>query len=305
MPPFVREDYTVTVVPTPLSTWIQSGLRVWLAACRDGGEVFPAHDLAEGFRLWVQMAVIEASIALKGLAEWIATAFGAAERTRGGFAGPDAWLGDVAPAVEAFVDIGVLRREADGAPNDGDVRAAVERVADSCSPLVGPQGLDGLVSEATRLFILDEPEQHLHPRLQRAAAAWLAEHVQGTAAAAVVATHSVAFMQLDPSTHYLHVLRDGRDGSRVAPLDPRALGAADLAAADLGLDRGELITLVNRIVFLEGQTDRAFIDALYGPELRQAGVVLLPPRGRHAHSICSADERAIDALYRCSDSGDP
>ena len=86
-------------------------------------------------------------------------------------------------------------------------------------------------------------------------------------------------MALSDHARYHYTFRDQAGRPRLAPIEPRALRAADLVAEELGLDRGELLAFVRQVVFVEGETDRLFMEELYGPELDRAGIVLIPLGG--------------------------
>lgn len=279
LPDFVGTHYTIEVIPTPLSTWVRGGSRVWIAARRKGSrsEPFPADSIAEGFRLWTQLAVLEASEALMTLGDWLEEVVSDPPVDAPESRQLDAWQEDVEPLVEPLRRLGVF--PIDDQPSIGDIPALTDELVRACSPMHDAQGPDELAREGRSVAILDEPERHLHPSLQRAAAMWLESRSVASGATFVIASHSVAFMGLDPSAHFLYVRRDHQSRPIVTPMDPTELSAADAVADDLGLDRGELLALVRKIVFVEGTTDRAFIEALYGPELRQSGIVIVPLAG--------------------------
>jgi predicted ATP-dependent endonuclease of OLD family len=53
---------------------------------------------------------------------------------------------------------------------------------------------DRFATLARRVVVADEPERHLHPRLQRHAAHWLSNLAGAAAAQCVVASHATAFL---------------------------------------------------------------------------------------------------------------
>ncbi|MDO9410073.1 AAA family ATPase [Patulibacter sp.] len=147
--------------------------------------------------------------------------------------------------------------------------------------------LRSLVSETdtSAVLIIDEPEQHLHARAARALSAWLAEQA-APGLQIVVATHSPIFAEprgVRSSVIQL-LLSDERDQfdrlvpSRVA----RATG--DLRAADeitdaMGWGMGELATLFETVLFVEGQADEQILNRLFAAELRAAGILVTPIHG--------------------------
>ncbi len=60
-----------------------------------------------------------------------------------------------------------------------------------------------------RLYLIDEPEQRLHPALQRRAASWLAELMDGWGAQCVLATHAAAFLDVPGDVRVHQVVRGG------------------------------------------------------------------------------------------------
>jgi hypothetical protein len=142
-----------------------------------------------------------------------------------------------------------------------------------------------LVRGATlRLRLFDEPERHQHPRAVRRIRDALAAlqtrplgDLDPRPTDVVVSTHS--HLMLEPAGwSYLH-LRRTPDGVVASTLAPGELTASSPAAAEMGLTRGELLGLCQLILFVEGIHDELVLGRLFGPELRAAGVVVLPMHG--------------------------
>jgi predicted ATPase len=75
---------------------------------------------------------------------------------------------------------------------------------------------------ATRLYLIDEPEQRLHPALQRRAARWLSTAMRQWDAQCILATHAIPFIDL-PGEHDVYELaRDGQQ-SDIRRVDPATL----------------------------------------------------------------------------------
>jgi AAA domain, putative AbiEii toxin, Type IV TA system len=127
------------------------------------------------------------------------------------------------------------------------------------------------------VFILDEPERHLHPRAQRALARWLANLIRVYGSQALVCTHSVAFM--NQADALLHVRRQPSGRSTVRPAAADELSALSAMAAELGLDRGELLAGVAVFFFVEGVSDELVLTTSFGETLRQLGVAVIPIGG--------------------------
>ena len=70
--------------------------------------------------------------------------------------------------------------------------------------------LDGSRSDhRVLLYVMDEPERYLHPRLARLAARWLANLTETRAVQAVVVTHSIPFLRASAGSRHAFVKRTG------------------------------------------------------------------------------------------------
>ena len=271
---FIRRSYAIGVFPSPLSNWISGAPRAWPGLRRRGdqGRPFNSSEIAEGYRIWVQVTLLDAARITEQIAAWITEVFSREAREAHGIQGLDPWLEDVAPVVPVLL---ALREQR------GPVfLEAVQELIEHVHPYAGAApDLEQIGAERHTVYIFDEPERHLHPALQREAAAWLASRVQSDSTSVVFATHAVAFMALSDNASYVYAFRDDEGRPAVTPIDPSALTSADLVAEDLGLDRGELLAFLRHLVFVEGETDRLFMEGLYGPELDRAGIVAVPLGG--------------------------
>jgi energy-coupling factor transporter ATP-binding protein EcfA2 len=133
-------------------------------------------------------------------------------------------------------------------------------------------------SASPMVYVLDEPEAHLHPLAQEEAAAWVAERVR-EGASVLLATHAVPFLRL-PLQHveYLRVVRTPEWKTTVEPTKDVMSAVAEQAEA-LGLPPAALIQLTRAWLVVEGEHDRMVLDAFYGKDLHQAGIRILPIRG--------------------------
>jgi hypothetical protein len=140
---------------------------------------------------------------------------------------------------------------------------------------MAPADLQPTLADLLRphLYVIDEPERHLHPRLQRAAAAWLAELCATRAAQAVIATHAAAFLQAAPGVRLVYLHRT-TEACAYAPVTDEALAATGQIAAEMGLDRGELLAGGGPVLYVEGETDRRIIETLMRDELRSARIMI-------------------------------
>lgn len=275
--PFVTDRYAVSVDVTPLSLWIRGDRRVWPALVDRNRQIrFEAEAIAEGFRLWLQLGLLDACNILERLAKWIQESLEPSERSAHGIQGLAPWHEDVKHLIPPL--FGMLETTT-GAPLR-DPLATVTTLVSASHPYAGDApALEAVAGDEWTIYVLDEPERHLHPRLQREAAAWIAARAFGGASDFVFASHAIPFFGMPAPAHYVHIWRDDSGRRHLAALEPSELSAADATAEALGLDRGELLGLVAQVLFVEGITDQAFLEGLYGPELRRNGVVIVALEG--------------------------
>lgn len=277
--PFVSDRYDFRVRFRRVNRWF-TDQAIALELCRrDRGNlvaVFPIDDVAEGLRLWVQLALVGAAQETERMADALRElASDAAYEAREQEASDD----DEPPSPD-----GDRWRE---------VVAAIERSSPGHS--VVPDAIGHPVTAARfqrRVVLIDEPERHLHPRLQREAASWLQRLVIDSATPCVAASHSHAFLSLATPASFVHVSRNETQVV-VERLDPGQLDALDGVARELGFDRGELLASVGCFLLVEGVHDQIVIETVFAREVREAGVRIVPLRGGAARSLLD-----VDVLWR-------
>lgn len=90
-------------------------------------------------------------------------------------------------------------------------------------------------SERRSIYVLDEPERHLHPSAQVDIARWLAERVHD-GAQALIATHALPFLDIPyEGTEYFRVFRDNAGLTRASRLTPDPIGGLDRHVKEAGL----------------------------------------------------------------------
>jgi hypothetical protein len=147
-----------------------------------------------------------------------------------------------------------------------------------------PAVVDIFADPVVRVYLIDEPEQRLHPALQRRAARWLSTAMRQWDAQCVLATHSIAFIDIPGEREVYELVRDGQQSelrlSDGAPMTP----ATPLARA-LGLDRGELLTRYRLFVLLDEDL-AATLGELVGDRLDKA----------HIRLIATPEQQAIQPI---------
>jgi hypothetical protein len=284
IPDFVSDTYEVEIHLRKLDTWLQEApFEIMLRRRREGMAApdFPIERAADGHRLWLQLALLDAlehvgtiqtlirdrvTEAYEAERELSNTARDDADALQAQCAERDALDRRLQDVLDAFC--GTEFSESD---LGGELGAALARAPSD-------KWFRGGTRER-RFFLVDEPERHLHPRLQRAAAAWLARTAAERQAPCLMASHSAPFLGLSgESARYVYVARDGEQIDP-RPVDPSDLEQLDQLSTALGFDRGELLTLVNLWLLVEGVTDKSVLDTLFAKELHSAGIEVVPIHG--------------------------
>lgn len=304
LPGFLQARYRLDVVLRPVQEWVGDegqALDLRLRARRDDElvEDFPVEQVADGLQLWVQLALLEAceqaarvgSILNDVAGDWWSRAQHAANVQGSETEDAEEAEREADVYAQEFEMLLSELRELDPARRSW----VTGRLADALAK-PGPEDWTRRLARHRRFFVVDEPERHLHPNLQREAAAWLRDAARQRGAPCLVATHSTPFLGL-PSDGadvlYVYVTRDD-GGARCEPFDPGSLRTLDDMTASLGFDRGELLTTVSMFLVVEGIHDPFVLERVFGGELRAARIALLPMDGiANYQAVLEAD-----ALWR-------
>ena len=282
LPDFLAERYELIVETRPVEDWFKHGpLRLMLRphGGTDGEADFQPDDAADGFRLWLQLALLEAaeqtgrarSFLYEIASDWWGQAEAANDAIQREERDADE-LADLAKTHEEQFEAAVaaLRGIAEV---DWVTGALASRLA------LRPAG-DDVLSRAARdrrFFVVDEPERHLHPKLQREAARWLSETSTERAAPALLATHATAFLSLPAKNGltYVYCWREGTD-SRLRRFSLAELEDLDKVGAEMGFDRGELLATVALFLVVEGRHDGEVLTRAFRSELADAHIAVVP-----------------------------
>jgi hypothetical protein len=133
-----------------------------------------------------------------------------------------------------------------------------------------------------RILVIDEPEQHLHPRAQEIIASWSSKQASQHHAV-VIATHSAAFLALPPEQATIcQVQRIGHE-TRVRALPPvhgtDVVAHARQLGFELGLGREALAQLTRAVLLVEGEWDRQMLYRFYAQELHEQRILVVPLQG--------------------------
>lgn len=245
-----------------------------------GGFRFPVADAASGYVVWLQLGLREAAARVSTCARVL---LDGARRT--GLieleAGPDEIYGQTLEGFGIAEIKQILQETLASLRDPGLLPPETWFEPMPPHPPAGEREDDGLrLPEGwlsvfrSRLYLVDEPEQRLHPVLQRRAARWLAAAMSQWGSQCVLATHSVAFMDLPGDVHAYELSRPGEQAT-IARLDVSALTPQSLLAREMGLDRGELLSRWRAFLFVANLDGLAVLQELCGERLERSRVHVL------------------------------
>ena len=264
---------------------------------------FGSQEAADGHRVWIQLALLEGIAALRdvashlnglgGQALWQVDDFDDAvenlqaaesrlEERQG--ADPDTEDDDDADLVDAEWDVERARQEVEDARASvsaalATFATAIDDFREAAQTGATAHGLTATVSRGALrvpLYLIDEPERHLHPRIQRHLASWMSDLMRVHGSQGLIVTHSVPFVNQADVLVYVE-----RSGTRS---NARACSRAELddlghIAQELGLDRGQLLAGVSIMLFVEGPSDQYVLESLFSNRLRSMGAIVVPLHG--------------------------
>ncbi|MCA1709339.1 MAG: AAA family ATPase, partial [Actinobacteria bacterium] len=153
------------------------------------------------------------------------------------------------------------------------------------------------VGRPNPLYLIDEPEMHLHPLSQTEVLRWIEDRV-AEGATAVLTTHSPLILATErESSRLIGLVRHGSHVGQVDISDDLLdeIGSIDGLADAIGTDRVAALQLTRGILVVEGEHDRKVIKKFFGPELARARIRLLPIRGTK-NTMALADSELFASL---------
>jgi energy-coupling factor transporter ATP-binding protein EcfA2 len=296
LPDFIATNYGLLITPAaPDDLAAGRSIDVRLSRADAGGLddpplAFPLGEAASGFQVWLQLALREATAKLQVLTQIIIDGARRASDVGEWLS----WTADEDIPADAKLDEVKATLEVVFASLDDPIAVTPESVTAGFELL--PRRHEGDAEQQsgafapgwvsafrTRLYLIDEPEQRMHPALQRRAARWLADLMSSWGSQCIVATHSVAFMDMPGDVRVLELVRES-GGAAIQPFNLEEFGPHAQLARAMGFDRGELLSRWHAFLFVEGRTDLGVIEELFAERLRRSGVCLLPVHGHRQHT---------------------
>ena len=118
--------------------------------------------------------------------------------------------------------------------------------------------------KAGKILLLEEPELHLHPGAQRNLMKFLKEKLGNANSQVFFTTHSIVILEEAGFDNYYVFKKNSRTKiTRIDDFkDKEKVKMFEAIQLSLGLKKGELLSLVNLIVFVEGERDQFILEAL-------------------------------------------
>jgi hypothetical protein len=303
LPPPIAERYQVFVWPRRPFDTSSSRVEVRMTEHRRDDEAstgvsrwnsFTPGRLAAGYQVWLQLALLQASSEVERASVLMQDRIDALESTIEDIEAEH----DDELTRENELERSPLWREVEELRGVLTSRSRLSSVSEpSRGPIelkLHPGAKDWLQRIRGTLLLLDEPERHLHPALQRDFSSWLAEVLQRRSTQLITCTHSIPFMTVKGGypARYSYLARTGEADAKsiLTEFQPDQLAATDLIAQEIGLNRGELLTMTRLLLWVEGPMDEAVLDGYFGSQgLRERGIsVLLLHGARHTARILEA-----------------
>ncbi|MBW8034404.1 MAG: AAA family ATPase [Planctomycetes bacterium] len=133
------------------------------------------------------------------------------------------------------------------------------------------------------LIIIDEPELHLHPKWQRTLIDLFQTMAEDTGNQFILATHSPALITEKTIDSVLRVYSDNTGSSKVMKIVNESIGDARDILHIVNSHHNEKLFFADRVVLVEGPTDRLIFESMIGKYLAKKEIVIevLDVGGKH------------------------
>lgn len=256
-PSFIRELGTIVFTVLPSTNWrqgdVSSRVKVGFVDARE--VYFDIGQLSEGVQRWILATV-----------QLLRTRLDSSERVF---------------SEKALRATAGRPGEPAGGVVDGSRSEELDQVVEEARR--DPFGTDlvslnlGLTNPAL-VWLVDEPEAHLHVGGVRSVVDWLLQRSR-EASGVIVATHSNMFLTIDDPLGEVVLGQRGNWASNFKRLERRSVAALRSAAPELGLSGAEILGRARLFLFVEGPHDQAVLDEFIGDDLANHGVIVLPMHG--------------------------
>lgn len=315
LPDFIAEQYKLTVAPAPPHAITAGEPVVlelqrpapWPAEDKENDEEledvifsFAVSEAATGFSLWLQLALRETAARLCTVAQILLDTtrqLVAAAPSAGIDLDDLEGLGELGDRL-ALHDADAAAAEDQESERIIELKARLQQalawLADPgmARPQISPeppQHIEGtwLFDQSAelrtewesvvrpRIYLIDEPEQRLHPVLQRRAARWLSSAMSQWGSQCLLATHATAFIDAPGDTRVYEVTRTAVDQGVVEPLDVTALTPDARIIRQLGLDRGELLSRSRAFLLVADPDATTLLNVLFADRLHSSQITFL------------------------------
>jgi hypothetical protein len=256
-PAFISESYEIVVEPLSPAAWRDYGGRRLRLALRHHGESesFDLEVVGSGFAVWAALS-LEETLRKVNL--------------------------DLEDMILERMRVAHEDEEDDDEEDDHEVEVILQKASRKDPPETGRVGV---------LYVLDEPERHLHPRAQEVAAAWVAG-LADRGASVIVASHALPFLALPTDeVEYVLVTRDPTRTTRTTAITHDVFGQLDLFAEEAGVQSSaQLLQLLRGFILVEGAHDADVLNHFFHERLERARVRVLPTRGaKKVRSLLEAE----------------
>ena len=160
--------------------------------------------------------------------------------------------------------------------NLSDLGAGVARwAAIALRAAIWEQSLSG---DALKLWLVDEPEAHLHLGAVRDIRDWFRQRSE-EGIGIVIATHALELLDVQAERADILLLNRNERGASRTVRATNLLDSLEAYAGDLGISGGDALRLARAVLIVEGKHDQQVIRYFYGEELANHRIIVLRLHG--------------------------